>query len=161
MRPLNHRDPGILGEVLTNPKLSADIIADGIHLDPAIVKLFLRAKGPENTVLITDAIAATGMPEGKYQLGSIEVEVKDGKCMANGVLAGSVLTMDRAVQNVMKFGDWDLQQAIGAATLNPARVSGLTNAGKLQAGADADLVVLSPAGEVRNTIVRGYVESSR
>ncbi len=161
MRPLNHRDPGILGEVLTNPKLSADIIADGIHLDPAIVKLFLRAKGPENTVLITDAIAATGMPEGKYQLGSIEVEVKDGKCMANGVLAGSVLTMDRAVRNVMKFGDWDLQQAVRAATLNPAQAMELTNIGRLQAGADADLVVLSPAGEVRNTIVRGYVEPSR
>jgi N-acetylglucosamine-6-phosphate deacetylase len=161
MRPLNHRDPGILGEVLTNPKLSADIIADGIHLDPAIIKLFLRAKGPENSVLITDAIAATGMPDGKYQLGSIEVEVKDGKCMANGVLAGSVLTMDRAVRNVMKFGDWDLWQAVRAATLNPARVSGLTNTGKLQPGAEADLVVLSPAGEVRNTIVRGYVEPSR
>jgi N-acetylglucosamine-6-phosphate deacetylase len=101
------------------------------------------------------------MPDGKYQLGSIEVEVKDGKCMANGVLAGSVLTMDRAVRNVMKFGDWDLQQAVRAATLNPARVSGLANTGKLQAGAEADLVVLSPAGEVRNTIVRGYVEPSR
>jgi N-acetylglucosamine-6-phosphate deacetylase len=161
MRPLNHRDPGILGEGLTNPNLSADIIADGIHLDPVVVKLFLRAKGPENTVLITDAMSATGMPDGKYQLGSIEVELKQGKCLANGVLAGSVLTMDVAVRNVMNFGGWDLQLALRAATLNAARVSRLANSGKLQAGADADLVVLSPAGEVKTAMVRGFVEPSR
>jgi N-acetylglucosamine-6-phosphate deacetylase len=159
MRPLSHRDPGILAEVLTNPKLSADIIADGFHLEPSIVKLFLKAKGPENTVLITDALSATGMPEGNYQLGSLRVEVKDGKCLSNGTIAGSVLTMDRAVRNVMKFGDWDLQHAVRAATLNPARVSGLANTGKLQSGAEADLVVLSPSGEVRNTIVRGCINS--
>ncbi|MCU1297568.1 MAG: N-acetylglucosamine 6-phosphate deacetylase [Acidobacteriaceae bacterium] len=159
MRPLSHRDPGILAEVLTNPKLSADIIVDGFHLEPSIVKLFLKAKGPENTVLITDGLSATGMPEGNYQLGSLKVEVKDGKCLFNGVIAGSVLTMDLAVRNVMKFGDWDLQHAVRAATLNPARVSGLANTGKLQAGAEADLVVLSPSGEVRNTIVRGCVNS--
>ncbi len=82
MRPLGHRDPGILGEVLTDSRLSADIIADGIHLDPAIVQLFLKAKGPEAAVLITDATAATGMPDGRYRLGSLEVEVKDGRCTA-------------------------------------------------------------------------------
>ena len=81
MRPLDHRDPGILGEVLTDTRLSADIIADGIHLDPVIVQLFLKAKGPEAAVLITDATAATGMPNGRYRLGSLEVEVKDGRCM--------------------------------------------------------------------------------
>jgi N-acetylglucosamine-6-phosphate deacetylase len=161
MRPLNHRDPGILGEVLTNSKISADIIADGIHLDPTIVKLFLKAKGPDNTVLITDAISATGMPNGTYQLGSLEVQVKDGRCTANGVLAGSVLTMDRAVRNIMKFGGWDLQHAIRAATLNPARVARLANTGKLHAGAEADLVVLSPTGEVRSTITRGFIAPSR
>jgi N-acetylglucosamine-6-phosphate deacetylase len=159
MRPLRHRDPGILAEVLTNPKLSADIIVDGFHLEPAIVELFLKAKGPENTVLITDGLSATGMPEGHYQLGSLDVEVRDGKCLSDGVIAGSVLTMDRAVRNVMKFGNWDLQHAVRAATLNPARVSGLANTGKLQAGAEADLVVLSPSGEVRNTIVRGCINS--
>ncbi|HZR57334.1 MAG TPA: N-acetylglucosamine-6-phosphate deacetylase [Terriglobales bacterium] len=161
MRPLSHRDPGILGEVLTNPNLSADIIPDGFHLEPSIVKLFLKSKGPENTVLITDGLSATGMPQGNYQLGSLNVEVKDGKCLANGVIAGSVLTMDGAVRNVMKFGDWDLQNALRTATLNPARVTGLANTGKLQAGAEADLVVLSPSGEVRNTIVRGCIDPSR
>src|SRR5438067_3364373 len=100
MRPLDHRDPGILGEVLTDSRLSADIIADGIHLDPAVVDLFLKAKGPESSVLITDATAATGMPDGRYRLGSLEVEVKEGRCVAAGKLAGSILTMDRAVRNV-------------------------------------------------------------
>jgi N-acetylglucosamine-6-phosphate deacetylase len=155
MRPLDHRDPGILGEVLNDSGISADIIADGIHLDPAVVQLFLRAKGPEAAVLITDATAATGMPDGRYRLGSLEVEVKDGKCLAGGKLAGSVLTMDRAVRNVMLFARWDLQQALRLATLNPARVAGLESAGVLKPGAPADLVVLSPNGEVRNTMIRG------
>jgi len=159
MRPLDHRDPGILGEVLTDPRLSADIIADGIHLDPAIVSLFLKAKGPDRAVLITDATAATGMPEGRYRLGSLEVEVKDGRCLNGGKLAGSVLTMDRALRNVMQFTQWDLQQALRLATLNPARVvgvdRGLNGDGSLRPGAVADVVVLSPEGEVRNTMIGG------
>jgi N-acetylglucosamine-6-phosphate deacetylase len=155
MRPLDHRDPGILGEVLTDSRLSADIIVDGIHLDPTIVQLFLKAKGPDAAVLITDATAATGMPDGRYRLGSLDVEVKDGRCMAGGKLAGSVLTMDRAVRNVMQFAQWDLQQTVRLATANPARVAGLEDAGSIKAGAPADLVVLSPTGEVRNTIIGG------
>lgn len=155
MRPLDHRDPGILGEVLTDSRLSADIIADGIHLDPVIIQLFLKAKGADAAVLITDATAATGMPDGRYRLGSLEVDVKDGRCLAGGKLAGSVLTMDHAVSNVMQFAHWDLQQALRLATVNPARVVGLNNGGLLKAGAPADLVVLSPSGEVRNTIIGG------
>jgi N-acetylglucosamine-6-phosphate deacetylase len=160
MRPLDHRDPGIIGEVLSNDRMSADIIVDGIHVAPAVVKLFLRAKGRERAVLITDAISATGMPEGRYRLGGFEVEVKDGRCLAGGKLAGSVLTMDRAVRNVMQFAHWDLQQALRLATLNPARVAGFANRGKLEAGAEADFVVLSPSGEVRRTIVRGEVSEA-
>jgi N-acetylglucosamine-6-phosphate deacetylase len=159
MRPLDHRDPGILGEVLTDARLSADIIADGIHIDPAVMDLFIRAKGAEGAVLITDATAATGMPDGRYQLGSLEVEVKDGKCTAGGKLAGSVLTMDRAVRNVMQFAHWDLQQTLRLATLNPARVTGLRAQGELKPGKRADFVVLSPKGEVRTTIIGGAVAS--
>src|SRR5580704_5513274 len=155
MRPLDHRDPGILGKVLTDSRLSADIIADGIHLDPVIVQLFLKAKGADGAVLITDATAATGMPDGRYRLGSLEVDVKDGRCLAAGKLAGSVLTMDRAVRNVMEFAQWDLQQAVRLATMNPARVTGMKSGGSLEAGAPADLVVLSTSGEVRQTVVRG------
>jgi N-acetylglucosamine-6-phosphate deacetylase len=156
MRPLDHREPGIIGEVLSDDRLSADIIVDGIHVAPPVVKLFLRAKGRELAVLITDAISATGMPEGRYQLGPLEVDVKDGKCMSNGSLAGSVLTMDRAVRNVMQFSDWSLRDALRAATLNPARALGLAgHHGILSRGAEANFNVLSQAGEVLKTIVRG------
>src|SRR5581483_1546212 len=157
MRPLGHRDPGIIGEVLSNSAMSADIIADGIHVDPAVVKIFLSAKGPDATVLITDATAATGMPDGRYQLGSLNIEVKDGRCLANGVLAGSVLMLDRAVRNVMEFGSWELRHAVQAATLNPARTTGLNGVGQLAAGCRADIVVMSPSGEVANTIVGGKI----
>jgi N-acetylglucosamine-6-phosphate deacetylase len=158
MRPLDHRSPGILGAVLTDRRISADIIADGIHLDPAIVKLFAKAKGPDQTVLITDAISATGMPDGRYRLGSFEVDVRDGKCLADGKLAGSVLTMDRAVRNLASFAEWDLPQAIAAASRNPARVARLANKGILAVGADADFVVLNHEGSVSRTFV-GALES--
>jgi N-acetylglucosamine-6-phosphate deacetylase len=158
MRPLGHRDPGILGEALMDDRLSAEIIADGIHVDPLVVSLFLRVKGAETAVLVTDATAATGMPDGRYRLGSLEVDVEDGKCMVKGKLAGSVLTMDKAVRNVVKFAHWDLQQAVRLATLNPARATGLpANTGTLVPGVAADIVVLSPKGEVLKTIVRGQV----
>jgi len=160
MRPLSHnrldhRSPGILGAVLTDGRVSADIIADGVHLDPSIVKLFAKAKGPEQTVLITDATSATGMPDGRYRLGSFEVDVRDGKCMSNGKLAGSVLTMDRAVRNLARFAEWELPQAVAAASRNPARVARIANKGVLAAGADADFVVLNPAGEVLRTFIGG------
>jgi N-acetylglucosamine-6-phosphate deacetylase len=156
MRPLDHRDPGILAEVLTDRQLTADIIADGIHVAPEVVQLFLQAKGVERAVLITDATAAAGMPDGTYQLGPIRVEVKDGRCTMDGKLAGSVLTMDRAVRNTTQFAGWSLQHAVRAATLNPARAVGLTQShGVLAPGAEANLVVLDPSGEVRQTFVRG------
>ena len=156
MRPLDHRSPGIIGEVLSDDTMTADIIADGIHVSPEVVKLFLQAKGPERAVLITDAISATGMPDGRYQLGPIQVEVKNGKCTAGDSLAGSVLTMDRAVRNVTHFSHWTLREAVRAATLNPAQAVGLsTEYGKLAPGAEANFVVLSPRGDVLKTIVGG------
>src|SRR5580698_2740794 len=161
MRPLDHRDPGIIAEVLTDDRITADIIVDGIHLSPAIVQLFLRAKGIERAVLITDAISATGMPNGRYQLGPMLVDVKDGKCTMDGRLAGSVLTMDRAVRNVTEFAGWSLRDAVRTATLNPARVVGLgRRCGLLSAGAEANFAVLSMAGEVKATIVGGQVSNN-
>jgi len=156
MRPLDHREPGIIGEVLSDDHITADLIADGIHVSPEVVKVFLQAKGRERAVLITDAISATGMPEGRYQLGPIQVDVKDGKCTANGSLAGSVLTMDRAVRNVTKFSNWTLRDAVRAATLNPAQAVGMSaKQGSLAPGANADFIVMNPAGEVLKTIVAG------
>jgi len=158
MRPLDHREPGILGEVLSDDRITADMIVDGIHVAPEVVKVFLHAKGHEHAVLITDAISATGMPDGRYKLGPIEVDVKDGKCTANGSLAGSVLTMDRAVRNVTQFASWSLRNAVRAATLNPAQAVGMaSDRGVLAAGAVADFLVLSSGGEVLKTVVGGHV----
>lgn len=158
MRPLDHRNPGLLGAVLTDDRMTADIIADGIHVDPIVVDLFLRSKGVDRAVLITDAISATGMPDGTYTLGGFEVQVHNGRCEFDGRLAGSVLTLDRAVRNMTRFTGASFPQAVRMATANPARVLGLQNRkGSLTAGADADITVFSPSGEVVRTIVGGLL----
>jgi len=156
MRPLDHREPGILGAVLSDDRLTADLIADGVHVDPSVVRLFLRAKGTERAVLITDAISATGMPDGIYKLGAFEVEVRDSRCEYQGKLAGSVLTLDRAVRNIMSFAGWKLQESIRLATFNPARLLGITeDKGRVAVGCDADLLLLSAEGQVIQTIIAG------
>ncbi len=158
MRSLNHRDPGILGTVLTDERIFADIVADGVHVAPDIVKLFLLAKGKDRAILITDALSATGMPDGKYKLGVFDIEVKGNLCMNGDTIAGSVLTMDAAVRNVMSFADWNLANSVRLATENPARALGIEKKkGRLAAGCDADIVVLSDEGKVIKTIVGGVV----
>jgi N-acetylglucosamine-6-phosphate deacetylase len=157
MRPLSHRDPGILVLVLTDEQLTADIILDGIHVEPAVASLFLKMKGPERAVLISDALSATGMPDGHYRLGTFDIQVKNGKCLAGETLAGSVLTLDRAVRNAMQFGNFDVQQAVRAASLNPATATGISaHRGKLAAGQCADMVVLNSRYEVMQTIIHGH-----
>jgi len=156
MRPLAHRDPGILELVLTEDRMTADIIVDGMHVHPALVKLFVRAKTAERAVLITDALAATGMPDGKYRLGEMEIEVKQGKATSRGTIAGSVLTLDEALRNVMKFADMDFQQALRTASLNPATAAALPGQrGRLAPGAAADFVIFNQQHEVIRTIVGG------
>jgi N-acetylglucosamine-6-phosphate deacetylase len=158
MRALDHRDPGILGAVLTNDAVTADIIVDGVHVDPSVVRVFLRAKGPERAVLITDAISATGMPDGSYRLGALEVEVKGDRCEYQGRLAGSVLTLDRAVRNVMSFAGWKLQQAVQLATCNPAQRLGISSErGLVAPGRVADMVALDAEGHVVQTMAAGNV----
>jgi len=158
MRALDHRDPGILGAVLENDQLTADIIADGIHVHPSVLELFLRAKGADRAILITDAISATGMPDGIYSLGGLEVQVSIGRCEYQGKLAGSVLTLDRAIRNVMTFAGWQLQQEIKLATLNHAQRLGISDQrGLLATGMRADLVVLTPEGQVVQTIIGGEI----
>ena len=156
MRPLDHRTPGIIGEVLTDSRLSADIIADGIHLDPAIVELFLKAKGPDAAVLITDAISATGMPDGKYKLGDLNVDVANGRCTSGGALAGSVLTMDQAVRNFSVFTGATLATGVRLAARNPAALMGLEQHwGCLEEGREANIVVLSPEGRILQSFRAG------
>jgi N-acetylglucosamine-6-phosphate deacetylase len=156
MRPLDHREPGILGAVLSDDRMTADLIADGLHVSPAVIKVFLQAKGTDRAILITDAISATGMPDGKYKLGGFEVDVKGDHCDLAGRLAGSVLTLDRAVRNMMRFVSLSLEETVKFASLNPARVLGINNTcGELAPGCIADLVVLTPSGEVAATMVGG------
>ncbi|MGB8768604.1 MAG: N-acetylglucosamine-6-phosphate deacetylase [Candidatus Korobacteraceae bacterium] len=158
MRRFDHRDPGLLGAILSDRSMTADIVADGIHVAPIIVDLFVRCKGVEGAVLITDGISATGMPDGTYRLGAFEVQVRDSRCESHGKLAGSVLTLDRAVRNMMSFAKLGFHDSIRMATLNPARVLGIEHRkGVLKPGADADIAVFSPAGEVLRTVVGGML----
>lgn len=157
MRELNHREPGILGAVLSDDNLMADIIVDGVHVAPAVVDLFLKAKGLDNAILITDAISATGMPDGTYRLGPFQVQVRGDRAEFEGKLAGSVLTMDRAIRNVMQFADWSLQHAVTLATRNPARLLNAEGKGNIELGMDADLVFLTSDGNVVHTMVGGRI----
>lgn len=143
MRPFHHRQTGVLGAVLNDPRVTAEVIADGVHVDAPAVRLLIRAKGPEAVLLVTDATAAAGMPDGVYRLGPLEVVVRDGVCRDKaGRLAGSSLTMDRALQYVLRLG-LPPAQALAMATLNPARLLGISqHKGRLAPGADADVVFL-------------------
>ena len=156
MRPLDHREPGILGVALSDARLTADIIADGIHVAPEVLELFIKAKGVEGAILITDAISATGMPDGNYRLGEMEVAVRDGRCEREGTLAGSVLTLDRAVRNIAAYAGIPLQEAVRLATLNPARRLAVEGErGLIAPGRTADLVALTRSGEVAFAMAAG------
>ena len=156
MRPLDHREPGILGVVLTTPSLYAELICDGIHTAPEMVRLFRSAKGPERAILVTDAMSAAGMPDGEYQLGGFTVQVANGRAMARGVLAGSVLTLDRALANYIAFTGASLEESLPLLTANPAAMTGLTaRAGTLTPGSPANFVVLEKSGQLRASILDG------
>lgn len=156
MRAIDHREPGITAFVLDEPSLYAEMIADGIHVNPMMVRLCFRLKGADRIVLITDGISATGMPDGTYQLGAIEVTVREGRCTSNGTLAGSVLTLDRAVRNFIEFTGADLAAAALAASSNPAKLMGIDKQwGKLEVGSVANITVLSPRAEVVQSFLSG------
>jgi N-acetylglucosamine-6-phosphate deacetylase len=156
MRPLDHREPGILGTALTNDALYAEMICDGIHVAPEMVKLWWRAKGPDRAILVTDAMSATGMPDGEYQLGEFAVQVANGRAMARGVLAGSALTLDRALKNFMEFTGVPVEQALRLATVNPATMTGLGDqAGSVSVGMPANLTVVDDAGKLVGSVVNG------
>lgn len=156
MRPLDHREPGILGTVLSDDNLFAELICDGIHVRPELVKVWWRAKGAHRAILVTDAMSATGMPDGTYMLGEFAVEVKDGCAMSGGVLAGSVLTMDRALVNFIQFAGVDLQHAVPLLTRNPRSMAGFEKqTGSLIPGADASFVALDASGALLASVIRG------
>lgn len=156
MRAIDHREPGLAAYVLDKQSLFAELICDGIHVDPLMVRLFLRSKGEHHSILVTDGMSATGMPDGSYMLGGIKVEVRDGRCTSNGTLAGSVLTMDRAVRNLIEFTGVGLNIAVAAASRNPSQLMGIADDwGSLDVGREANITVLSPSAEVIQTFVAG------
>jgi N-acetylglucosamine-6-phosphate deacetylase len=156
MRPLDHREPGILGTVLTCDTLFAEMICDGIHTAREMAKLWWRAKGPERAILVTDAMSAAGMPDGEYQLGGFAVQVANGRAMVGDVLAGSVLTLDRALANFVEFTGAPLEQALRLATVNPAAMTGLSDqAGSVAVGQPASLVAVDRAGKLVGSVVNG------
>src|SRR5260370_38287914 len=125
MQPFSDRDPGVIGAVLTSPEINAELIADGVHVEKAAMKLLLLAKGAAHVTLVSDGLSATGMPDGKYTLGGIELTVSGGVCRnADGVLAGSTLTLDHALRNIVALGI-TLPDAVRMLTLNPASLLGI------------------------------------
>jgi len=156
MRPFSHRETGVLGAVLTSPEVSTELIADGVHVDAAAMRMLIGLKGPERVILVSDGTSATGMPDGKYQLGTFEVKVSGGICRnAQGKLAGSTLTLDRALRNMVELGV-PLMDALKMLTANPAAQIGLgAKKGILAPGADADLVLLDHTLEISGVMTRG------
>jgi N-acetylglucosamine-6-phosphate deacetylase len=155
MRSLNHREPGILGTVLDRDDVYAEAICDGVHIDPVIVRLWLKIKGEERAILVTDGMSATGMPDGIYTLGNFSVEVKDGVCLANGTLAGSVLTMDTAVANLQRFTGASLGTAVRLASCNPARMLGMEDLSAMRPGCPANFNIFDQAGHRTGSIFNG------
>lgn len=156
MRALDHREPGILGVVLDCDQLYADLICDGIHVAPEMVRLWFRAKGPERAILITDSLEAAGMPNGSYKLGETPVYVEDGRCTTEaGVLAGSVISLDQAVSKMQEFTGTDLPTAVRLASRNPARMLGRSD--DFRVGAIANFNVYDSEGNRRKTVLRGRI----
>jgi N-acetylglucosamine-6-phosphate deacetylase len=156
MRPFSHRDSGVLGAILTSPLVTAEMIADGVHVEEAAMRLLLQAKGPGCVILVSDGISATGMPDGAYTLGKFQVNVAGGVVRnSEGKLAGSTLTLDRALRNIVALGI-SMPAALGMLTTNPASLLGIEfKKGALRFGADADIVLLDEALQVTNVWVRG------
>lgn len=156
MRPFSHRGTGVIGAVLTSPKVSAELIADGVHVDEPAMRMLVELKTAERVILVSDGMSATGMPDGKFQLGMFEVTVSGGVARnAEGKLAGSTLTLDRALRNMVALGV-PLSSALQMVTANPARQIGLgARKGALAPGGDADLVVLDDKLEVSGVMTRG------
>lgn len=162
MRPLHHRDPGPVGALLESAAY-VELIADGVHLHPAVLRAVFAAK-PERCILVTDAMAAAGAPDGDYQLGPMQIEVRGGVARladgtgtgtGTGAIAGSTLTMDAAVRYAVRTAGLPLLDVVHAASTAPARAWGLSDVGAIEAGRRADLVVLGPDLDVVRVMREG------
>ena len=157
MRLFHQHEPAIMGAVLERD-VFCEMICDGLHLVPATVRMLMKLKGPEHLIAITDSIMAAGLPDGNYKLGVNDVVVKDGdaKLASNGVRAGSTLTQNRALKNLLKFTDKTLEEILPVLTENPAKLLGVDDRiGRIAEGMDADLVVLDENNEVTQVYLKG------
>ncbi|WP_028399509.1 N-acetylglucosamine-6-phosphate deacetylase [Ectobacillus panaciterrae] len=160
MRAMHHREPGVVGHVLLNEETMVEIIPDGIHIHPEMVKLAYRLKGPRKISVITDAMRAKGLEDGAYELGGQPVIVKEGKAMLeDGTLAGSVLKMDQAFRNIIAFTGCSVEEAVWMTSINQAEEFGLINKGVLKAGKDADFVILNRDLFIQDTVRLGIHET--
>lgn len=157
MAGLHHREPGVVGAALLRDELKAEIIADGVHVRPEIVKLAYNQKHSEGLILITDAMRAKCLKNGIYNLGGQDVTVKDGKAvLSDGTLAGSILKMGQAVKNMLAYTDCPLESAIEMASVNPAKqLNVFDRKGSIAAGKDADLVILDENHDIVMTFCKG------
>lgn len=157
MSSMGHRDPALVGTLLSEARIPCGVIADGVHVHPSMVHIAYRCLGMEKITLVTDAMAAMGMPAGEYVLGGSRVIV-DGHSarLADGTLAGSILRLDEAVRNMVAFSGCSPAQAVRMATTTPAEVLGIDQeTGHLRPGAQADLVVLDDNLQVQATFIAG------
>ncbi len=158
MRPLDHREPGILGVVLATDALFAELICDGIHNTPEMVKIWWRCKGPERAILVTDAMSAAGMPDGVYSLAGLQIQVAKGKATYGEVLAGSVLSLDKALANFVAFTGATVEQGLRLLTANPGAMTGLGDqAGSLAPGDAANIVAVNEDGTLVASFLHGRI----
>lgn len=159
MTPLHHREPGTVGAVLSSPEIRAELIADNLHVHPAVMRILYAAKGPHGVILITDAMRGTGMPDGEYPIDERIVLVKDSAArLPDGTLAGSTLSMERALRNLIAATGQPLEVVWPCSSLNAARALHLADRkGSIEVGKDADLVLLDAALEVRMTVAEGRI----
>ncbi len=159
MPPMHHRTPGVVGAALTTEGVRIELIADGVHLHPTTVRMAIAAKGVDGVLLVTDSISATGCEDGEYVLGPMKVIVVNGEArLESGALAGSTLTLERAVVHVARWTDVGLSGAWQMASLNPARQLGLDDhLGRIAPGYDADLMAMDARGQAVLTVVGGEV----
>lgn len=158
MTPIHHREPGVVGAILTDDRIIAEIISDGIHVHPACIKILIRTKTLNKLVIVTDAISAAGMPDGQYDFGGLTVTKKDAACrLANdGSLAGSTLTMIQAVKNMIQFTELPLYEISRLASLNPARQIGIDSfTGSIEVGKQADLVWTDADLNIQRVWIKG------
>ncbi|WP_107942873.1 N-acetylglucosamine-6-phosphate deacetylase [Metasolibacillus fluoroglycofenilyticus] len=158
MRAMHHREPGVVGTVLLEKDVYVEMIVDFIHIHPEMVDLAYRLKGSEKIILITDAMRAKGLAYGEYDLGGQEVHVtKSGAHLANGALAGSVLKMNDALRNMQQATGASWQELAQMSSFNAAKQLGLSQKGYIDAGKDADLVIIDENFQVQYTIVNGQI----